>query len=63
MKSTNYGIEPAKFPRYGPWYLKILKTLNLCKSLRGWLKYGNLKHVLAQCFIKYAPFIRFTVFH
>ena len=30
MKSTNYGIEPGKFPRYGPWYLKILKTLNLC---------------------------------
>ena len=35
MKSTNYGTEPVKFPRYGPWYLKILKILNLCKSLRG----------------------------
>ena len=27
--------------RYGPWYLKISKTVKLCKNLRDWLKYGN----------------------
>ena len=36
IKTTHYGNQfvHSYDPRYRPWYLKILKTVNLCKNLR-----------------------------
>ena len=51
MKITHYDMQSVKNlgPKIWAWYLKMLKTVNLCKNLRDWLNYGNLKLSLADC--------------
>ena len=51
ITATHYGIQSVNFlgPKIWAWYLKILKTANVYKNLRDWLKYGNLKLALAKC--------------
>ena len=55
--------------RFGPWYLKILKTVNLCKNQSmktRTLPLQNEQKVRCKYWfhlIKHTPFIRFIVFH